>query len=158
MTYIISIGTNIGNRQKNIDDAVASLNKVPNTRVVKMSSVYETQPVGYDNQDNFYNAVLVVDSSFNPNEMLGVCLGIEAGFGRIRQIKNGPRILDLDLIFAENNVVETPNLTLPHPRYNQRKFVLVPLLELYPNGNIFGFDFKQYISQIENQDIAKVSV
>lgn len=156
MQYIISVGTNLGDRKQNIEKAVDALNNIPYTDVVAVSSIYETEPVGYARQDNFYNAVFVVKSKFEPNEMLGICLGIESGFGRIRGIKYGPRILDLDIIFAENQQINTKNLTVPHPRYSERRFVLEPLLEIFPSGEFFDINFKQYIDNIEGQFINKI--
>lgn len=153
MRYILSVGTNLGDRKGNIERAVDALNNIPYTDVVSVSSIYETEPVGYARQDNFYNAVLVVTSQFEPHEMLGICLGIESGVGRVRGIKNGPRILDLDIIFAENQKIETANLQVPHPRCFERRFVLQPLLEVFPDGNAFGFEFKSYIDKIEGQAI-----
>lgn len=153
MNYVLSLGTNIGDHLENLKKAVDALNSVPYTDVVACSSVYETEPVGYARQDNFYNIVLSVDSRFDMHEMLGVCMGIEAGFGRVRGIKNGPRILDIDIIFAENNFCDTENLIVPHPRYNERRFVLEPLLELFENGEYFGINFKKYIPKIEGQAI-----
>ena len=85
--------------------------------------------------------------------MLGVCLGIEAGFGRERGIKNGPRILDIDLIFAEDLTINSLNLICPHPRYSERRFVLEPLLELLPSGEFYGIKFADYINDIEGQAV-----
>ena len=156
MNYIISVGTNLGNRKNNIEKAINAINNIPYTDVLRVSSIYETEPVGYARQDNFYNAVLVVKSQYEPHEMLGICLGIESGLGRVRTLKNGPRVLDLDIIFAENQEIDTKNLVLPHPRYHERRFVLEPLLELYPDGEVFGIEFKHYIDEIEGQYIEHV--
>lgn len=157
MEYILSLGTNLGDRKRNIERAVEAINSIPYTDVEKMSSVYETEPVGYARQDNFYNCVVYVVSKFEPNEMLGICLGIEAGFGRERGLKNGPRILDIDVIFADNQKIKTRNLEVPHPRYHERRFVLEPLLEIFPDGKVFGMEFKHYISKIEGQEIKKLN-
>ncbi|MGN0457558.1 MAG: 2-amino-4-hydroxy-6-hydroxymethyldihydropteridine diphosphokinase [Eubacterium sp.] len=157
MEYILSLGTNLGDRKRNIERAVEAINSIPYTDVEKMSSVYETEPVGYARQDNFYNCVVYVVSKFEPNEMLGICLGIEAGFGRERGLKNGPRILDIDVIFADNQKIKTRNLEVPHPRYHERRFVLEPLLEIFPDGKVFGTEFKHYISEIEGQEIKKLN-
>lgn len=157
MKYILGIGTNIGNKIENIERCVEALNLVPNTRVLEQSKIYETEPVGYAEQDDFYNCVLAVQSSLNPNEMLGVCLGIEGGIGRVRTIKNGPRIIDIDLLYAENQIIETENLTVPHPRIKERKFVIIPLLDLFPSGEAFGFNFSENLNEIEGQDIRKIS-
>ncbi|MFR5876649.1 MAG: 2-amino-4-hydroxy-6-hydroxymethyldihydropteridine diphosphokinase [Eubacterium sp.] len=156
MQYIISVGTNLGDRKQNIEKAVEALNNIPYTDVIAVSSIYETEPVGYARQDNFYNAVFAVKSKFDPHEMLGICLGIESGFGRIRGIRFGPRILDLDIIFAENQQIDTKNLLVPHPRCFERRFVLEPLLEIYPSGEVFGINFKQYLEHIDDQYIVKI--
>lgn len=153
MKYIISVGTNMGDRMANIVRAIEALNSIPYTDVIATSSVYQTEPVGYARQDDFYNAVLLVSTVLNPHEMLGACLGIEAGFGRVRALKNGPRILDLDVIFAENQEIDEPNLIVPHPRYHERRFVLEPMLELFPQGEAFGIEFAHYIDQIDGQEI-----
>ncbi len=156
MYYVISAGTNMGNRKENIQKAIESINNIPYTDVISSSAVYETEPVGYARQDNFYNAVLLVKSQFEPHEMLGICLGIESGFGRVRGLKNGPRILDLDIIFAENMVINSPNLIVPHPRYSQRRFVLEPMLDIFTDGTAFGNEFKHFIDEIEGQEIKKL--
>ena len=156
MEYVLSMGTNIGDRKQNIEKAIESINSIPYTDVIKCSKIYETEPVGYARQDDFYNVALLVSSEFEPHEMLGLCLGIEAGFGRKRGIKNGPRILDIDVIFAENEKIDTKNLEIPHPRYNKRRFVLEPMLDLFPSGVAFGIDFKQYISKIDGQGVRVV--
>lgn len=156
MKYILGIGTNIGNKTENIEKCIEALNLVPKTKVLEQSEIYETEPVGYAAQDDFYNCVLAVQSELEPNEMLGVCLGIEGGIGRVRTIKNGPRIIDIDLLYAENKTLKTKNLTVPHPRIKERKFVIVPLLDLFPNGEAFGFNFAEKLNEIEGQDIRKI--
>lgn len=153
MRYILSIGTNMGDKMENITKAIDALNSVPYTDVVMQSSVYCTEPVGYARQDDFYNISVMVESQFQPNEMLGICLGIEAGFGRVRGIRFGPRILDIDIILAEGYTCHSNNLIIPHPRYHERRFVLQPMLELFPQGEVFGTDFGRYIADIEGQDV-----
>lgn len=153
MQYVLSLGTNIGDRKNNLRSAVNSLNLIPETKVLACSSIYETEPVGYAEQDNFYNIALLLESKFEPNEMLGICMGLEAGFNRVREFKNGPRILDVDVIFCEDKEINTKNLTVPHPRYFERRFVLEPMLELFPSGEFFGVDFKKFIDKIDGQYI-----
>lgn len=155
MKYVIGVGTNIGDKKENIRKAIDSLNHIPKTTVIKKSSLYQTEPVGYAQQDDFLNAVLLVESDFEPHEMLGICLGIESGLGRIRNIKNGPRILDLDVLFAENQKINSENLTVPHLRFHERRFVLEPMLELFPDGEVFGIEFKHFIEQIDGQPVKK---
>lgn len=158
MQYIISVGTNLGDKKQNIENAINAINNIPYTDVIKVSSIYQTEPVGFLRQDDFYNIVLCVESKFEPHEMLGICMGIESGFGRIRGLKNGPRILDLDLILAENQEINTANLIVPHPRYHERRFVLEPLLEIFPSGEAFGINFERYINKIDGQYIEKIDI
>ena len=156
MKYIIGIGTNIGDRKENIEKAVEALGLIPKCEVLRVSKIYETEPVGYAEQDSFYNACIEVESSLTPNELLGVCLGIEAAFGRVREIKNGPRILDLDLILAECSAVNTANLTLHHPRFTERRFVLIPLLELFPDVKAYGINFSHNLIGIKGQAVKEI--
>lgn len=153
MRYVLSLGTNIGDRKNNLLSAVKSLELIPETKVLDCSSIYETEPVGYAQQDDFYNIALLLESKFEPNEMLGICMGLEAGFNRVREFKNGPRILDVDVIFCEDKKINTKNLTVPHPRYFERRFVLEPMLELFPVGEFFGIDFKKFIDKIDGQNV-----
>lgn len=130
MKAYLGIGTNIGNRMQNLQDAVDSLNLLPATEVIDVSNIYETDPVGYDNQDDFLNIVVEVETDFDSDTLLGACLGIEAGLGRVRTIKNGPRKIDIDLLLYGDEVKNTSSLILPHPRMTERNFVLKPLLDL----------------------------
>lgn len=157
MKALLGIGTNIGDKIKNINDALESLSLVPDINVIKISSVYDTAPWGYTEQDNFYNIVCEVETKLSPNALLGVCLGIEAAMGRVRQFKNGPRIIDLDVLLCENTVVDTPELTVPHPRIGERDFVLVPFAELYDRARAYGFDYsEQYDFWSEKSSAKKV--
>lgn len=126
----IGIGTNLGDRISNINSAVASLKLLPNTSVEAVSNIYETEPWGFKEQPNFLNGVIKINTSLSPNALLGALLGIESAMGRIREIKNGPRVLDLDLLIYDNVCMNTPELTLPHPYILEREFVLKPLTEL----------------------------
>ena len=132
MRYVIGIGSNIGDKKENIERAIAAIETLPKTRIVLKSSIYETQPVGYEDQDEVYNYCREVRSVFNPFEMIGAVLGIEAGFGRVRTIKDGPRIIDIDIIFVENMVIQSPHLTVPHPQYKNSRPAPAPLCVLSP--------------------------
>lgn len=158
MEYILSVGTNLGDRKKNIEKCIDSINLMPYTDVVVQSAIYETEPVGYVRQENFYNIILKIESILEPNEMLGACLGIEAAFGRQRTVRFGPRILDVDVIFAENEKIESRNLIVPHPRYHERRFVLEPLLDIFPDGIVYGTDIKPFINNLEGQEIVKLDI
>ena len=130
MKAYLGIGTNIGNRMENLQNAISSLNLLPLTEVSQVSNVYETDPVGYDNQGDFLNIVVEVETGLNSDNLLGSALGIEAGLGRIRTVKNGPRVIDIDLLLFGDESKETETLILPHPRMMERGFVLVPLSDI----------------------------
>lgn len=126
----VGIGTNMGDRLSNIKRAMEALNLLPNTKIEAVSNIYETEPWGFKEQDNFLNGVIKLNTKLSPTALLGVLLGIEAAMGRVRRIKNGPRILDLDLLIYDNITLNTPELTLPHPFILEREFALKPLVEL----------------------------
>ena len=155
MKYVIGIGTNMGNRLENLKNAVYALELAPKTAVIKKSAVYETSPVGYAKQQDFYNCAVLCESAFEPHEMLGICLGAECGLGRVRNFKNGPRVIYMDLLLAEDKIIRTPNLIVPHPHIKERLFVLLPMLDLFESGVAFGFDFAGAIGGIKDQQIKK---
>lgn len=126
----VGIGTNMGDRLSNIKKAIEALNLLPNTKIESVSNIYETEPWGFKEQDNFLNGVIKLNTKLSPTALLGGLLGIEAAMGRVRRIKNGPRILDLDLLIYDNVTLNTPELILPHPFILEREFVLKPLIEL----------------------------
>lgn len=138
MIAYLGIGTNIGDRLQNLIDTVEALNLLPLTKVIEVSNVYETEPVGYANQDDFLNIVVSVSTELNAHNLLGAALGIEAGMGRIRTIKNGPRIIDVDLLMYEKENIDSLTLTLPHPRMLERNFVLKPLLDLNLENSFYS--------------------
>ena len=147
MKAVIGIGTNIGNRAENIRNAVEALDLLPDVKVLRNASIYETDPWGYTEQQSFYNTVVEVETTKSPEMLLGACLGIEAGMGRVREFKNGPRVIDLDLLVFENYESNSLHITVPHPLIGERDFVLVPLKELYNDMDVLGFS---YINQYEN--------
>ncbi len=130
MIYYVALGSNLGDRTGHLRRAVEALSLLPHTRVEAVSPIYETDPVGYADQPCFYNAVARLESGLSPRALLGACLGIEAAMGRVRQIENGPRTLDLDLLFGDAEPSNDPELTFPHPRMMERSFVLVPLCDV----------------------------
>ena len=153
MIAYLGIGTNIGDRLQNLIDAVEALNLLPMTKVVEVSNVYETEPVGYDNQNDFLNIVVSVSTELTAHNLLGAALGIEAGMGRVRTIKNGPRVIDIDLLLYGNEKYNTPTLVLPHPRMLERNFVLKPLLDLGIKSEIYSTD---YIKGLMSNDGVKL--
>lgn len=129
-TAYIALGSNMGNGKENIETAICAMESVPGITVKAVSEMYETKPWGYEEQNNFTNACARLDSELSPEALLGVCLGIEAGMGRVRKFRNGPRIIDIDLIIYGDEKRETKELILPHPRMYERDFVLVPLIDV----------------------------
>ena len=132
MKGIIALGSNIGEPKENLDLAIALLREA--TEVLKVSSYYVTKPVGYEDQPDFVNAVCVIESDLPAIELLNMLHGIEKAMGRERTIKWGPRIIDLDIIQYGTLLSNSPELTLPHPRAHERKFVLEPWLEIEPEA------------------------
>ncbi|MFR8012571.1 MAG: 2-amino-4-hydroxy-6-hydroxymethyldihydropteridine diphosphokinase [Clostridia bacterium] len=157
-TVVIGVGTNLGDRLQNMNTAVRALNLLPRTQVTRASRVYETAPVGVAEQPMFLNAVLEVETEMSPLSMLGACLGIEASMGRVRKEKDGPRIIDLDLILFGGVRSDTFELTLPHPRALERAFVLVPMMDLYPSGRAPGFYFLPALREIGTDGITRTDL
>lgn len=152
---VIALGTNMGNLTENINDAVRAIAKLPGVRILAASEVYETEPVGVTSQPRFYNAAVLIETETSPHVLLGECLGIEAAMGRIRTQKNGPRVIDLDLLLYESYKNESFELTLPHPRILERAFVMVPLLDLFPSGRALGLFFGPRLRDIGTDGIYK---
>lgn len=124
----IALGTNIGNREKNLQTALLELGK--NCEIIKKSSIYETKPVGFKDQDDFLNMVIEAETELQPTELIINLQEIEHRMGRVKEILDGPRIIDLDILFYERQLIDTPNLKIPHPRLHKRNFVLKPLMEI----------------------------
>ncbi len=132
MKAVIALGSNIGNPKENLDLALALLREA--TDVVKVSSYYVTKPVGYEDQPDFVNAVCIIETELPAMELLNMLHGIEKAMGRERTIKWGPRTLDLDIIQYGTLLSKAEELTLPHPRAHERKFVLEPWAEIEPDA------------------------
>ncbi|MEB3288365.1 MAG: 2-amino-4-hydroxy-6-hydroxymethyldihydropteridine diphosphokinase [Leptolyngbya sp.] len=128
----IALGSNLGESGQVIAAALQRLETLEETVVTARSSLYQTAPVGPP-QPDYLNACALVETRLSPQGLMAQLLAIEADFGRIRQERWGPRILDLDLILYADQVVNEPDLQLPHPRFRERAFVLVPLAEIAPH-------------------------
>ena len=129
----IGVGSNLGNREKNLAAAQKAFSAIPGIRSVQSSEVYETDPVGGPAQGKYLNAVWKAETDLEPGPLLQALLQVESGLGRVRAEKNGPRIIDLDLLFYGSQVLNQPGLTVPHPRLHEREFVLKPLMDLAPD-------------------------
>jgi 2-amino-4-hydroxy-6-hydroxymethyldihydropteridine diphosphokinase len=132
MTVVyLSLGSNVGNRAENLRAAIAALPGA-GVRVLRVSSIYETEPVDYLQQGWFLNCVLQGETDLTAGELLKRLRGIEAAMGSAKAFAKGPRLIDLDILFFGDVVMDTAELQVPHPRMEQRKFVLVPLAEIAP--------------------------
>lgn len=143
---ILSLGSNMGDRKLNLDKAIEALRNIPNLDILNISNYYETKPHGVpDSQDNYFNCCVKVSTELNPFTLLGVCLGIEVALGRKRIYRFSPRTIDIDLIVYGNTKISDKNLILPHPRFHERNFVLIPMKEICPSGYFGDLHFDKYI-------------
>lgn len=124
----LSLGSNLGDREEFIKKAISEIKKIAD--VNKKSKIYETSPLGYKDQGDFLNMVIQVKTNLTPQKLLKELMEIEKKLGRKRRMKNGPRTIDIDILTFGNTIVDEPNLKIPHPRMHERKFVLIPLMEL----------------------------
>lgn len=131
MKYYLSLGSNLGNRGKNLDQAL-SLLEDECVEIIQSSSVYETQPVDFPSQPWFYNQVVEIVTGRDPQDLLALVKRIEQKMGRIAQVQKGPRTIDIDILLAEDKVMHTKELKIPHPSLDRRNFVLIPFSEMAP--------------------------
>ena len=132
VTAYIGLGSNLGDRATNLQTALSELGNLPTISMARVSSLYETEPVGVTDQPEFLNAVAQIETSLSAMALLDVLLNLENKIGRVRTFRWGPRVIDLDLLLYGNQQIRLPTLTVPHPRLFERAFVLVPLAEIAP--------------------------
>ena len=151
----LSLGTNLGDRPANLRQAVDLLAQT--VQVKTISSIYETDPWGYTDQPAFLNQVLMGETLLSPMDVLSHLKQMEIRLGRTPTFRYGPRLIDLDILFYEDLMLELPGLTLPHPQLHKRAFVLVPLVEIAPDlvHPIFGKTVKDLLQEIDSQGIRK---
>jgi len=128
----LGLGSNLGDKKDNCCKAIALLTK--SCRVVRVSSLYCTEPTGYADQDDFINAVVEIETSLLPGELLNLCRSIEEELGRVRTVHWGPRTIDVDILLYGTDIIEAAELSIPHPLLHTRRFVLVPLCEIAPQA------------------------
>lgn len=132
-TAYIALGSNLQNPVLQVKQAFTALSQLTNSSLIQVSSLYQTEPVGYENQPDFINAVAEINTTLSPTELLEALLSIENQAGRERPFANAPRVLDCDLLCYDAIEMHTQQLTLPHPRMHLRGFVLLPLAEIAPD-------------------------
>ncbi|MEK5230297.1 2-amino-4-hydroxy-6-hydroxymethyldihydropteridine diphosphokinase [Lysinibacillus sp. FSL K6-0232] len=152
----LSIGTNMGDRYDNLQQAIALLKQEKAIELVRISSVYETAAVGYTDQADFLNIAVHLKTNKSSAEMLQLCQSIEQELGRVREFRWGPRIIDLDILLYNHENIETESLIVPHPRMYERAFVLVPLVEITPTP--LGKQLQQAHHELQQLDCEREGV
>ena len=132
-TVYLSLGSNVGDREDYIEQAITLLRETPGIKVVRRSSNFETQPQGRKNQPLFINAAVEISTNYSPQDLLLLLQGFEDTLGRDRSIEWGPRTIDVDILLYGNELISEDNLSVPHPLMHERLFVLEPLKEIAPN-------------------------
>lgn len=134
MIYHIILGANLQEPKAMIHKAQELIAEIPEVRILRESSLIQTKPYGYVHQNDFYNQVLELDTPLEPRVLLARLLDIESTMGRIRFVKWGPRLIDIDILLAEDTVIQEANITIPHPDFHNRDFALELLCELVPDA------------------------
>ena len=150
----LGLGTNLGDRWANLQDALRLLAAGPGLRLARCSQVYETEPWGVTEQPRFLNCVAEVGASLEPEPLLARCKEIEERLGRVPGPRWGPRLIDLDILLYGDEVVELPDLEIPHPRLHLRAFALIPLAELAPSvvHPVIGRNIGELAQAVEGRD------
>jgi len=144
---ILSLGSNIGDKKSNLETAINEINKF--STIKKTSSIYESDPILLKDQDNFFNLVLEIDYKKTVIELLETTKDVEKRMGRKKTVKYGPRVIDIDIVFFNNQIVNSKDLVIPHYDWSNRVFVVKPLCELFKE-----FNMKDY--KLDVQKISKV--
>ena len=154
----LALGSNIGNRQKNLSEALQMLREVVD--IHRISSVYETEPVGYLDQPRFLNMACYGQTTCSPDGLLYSTQAIEEALGRELSFRNAPRPIDIDILLYDNLRLETEHLTIPHPRMNERAFVLVPLVEIAPTviEPVSGKTVQELLLTVSQAGVSKLDV
>jgi 2-amino-4-hydroxy-6-hydroxymethyldihydropteridine diphosphokinase len=154
----IGIGSNLGNSLKNCQHAIEILSRAKGIELTTISSFYKTEPVGIENQDYFINAVIEIKTELSPRTLLQTLQNIENDMGRLRDVKGGPRIIDLDVLFYGQNEISERDLIIPHPEIHRRRFVLEPLCEIasYFIHPSFGVSIRGLKDRLSDNKIVEI--
>ena len=165
---VVGLGSNLGDKSGYLLEAVQALSRLPGTKIIDISAIYASKPEAppglsqakgayADDQEDYHNMAVKVETGMSPMALLGACLGIEASMGRVRAGKGASRVIDLDVLLYEGVKNESFELSLPHPRLLQRAFVLMPLKELYPSGRAPGIFFEPYLKEMDTGGVHKLA-
>ena len=149
----LSLGTNLGDRELNLENALHFLSK--EIVILKKSSLYETEPVGFQDQPWFLNMVIEGETDLSPGDFLSLTQSIERKMKRVKTFVNGPRIIDVDILLYEDEKIETESLVIPHPRMLQRAFVMIPLYEISSDLMISGRNIADMMGNFSGERINK---
>lgn len=149
----LGLGSNLGDKKENIIQALNFLRDHPQIKIVQVSSLYKTEPVGYIQQDWFLNGVVKIETSLSPYKLLDYCQTIEAKLKRERLVRWGPRTIDIDILLYEGVTLEEEKLTIPHPRMTERAFVMIPLYEIDSDLIINGLKKDFLLHSLKGQQL-----
>ncbi len=154
----LGLGTNLGNKKENLFYAINLLNNFSKVKVLSISSIYGSKAYGFKEQDDFYNLVCKIDTNLSPFDLLNLCKEIEKTMGRENTFKWGPRLIDIDILFYNDAIINTDTLIIPHPEIIKRDFVLVPMAELEPNfiHPVLKVTIKELIENIKENYIISI--
>ena len=151
----LSLGSNMGDKKKYLYDAIKLLDSYKGVRIVNVSSLYETNPWGYTEQDLFMNLVVLIETTLSPIELLDCCQWIEQELGRVRLIKWGPRVIDVDILLFDDEKINSERLTVPHRFMKERDFVIIPLYEISPDLEIDGVKIDTLVHKFDQNALKR---
>ena len=152
----LSLGSNMGDKEKYLTTALKKISQLNNICLKNVSNIYETEPVGYTDQDGFLNLAAAVDVGISPQAFLQEMQNIESCLERERIIKWGPRTIDIDILTFGDRTLSSLSLTIPHPMMFERAFVLIPLRDIYDNQRLFGKDIESLIEKCSDKNGVKL--
>ena len=155
VTAYIGLGGNIGDVYSNMHRALSILDAHDEISVTKISGVYKTPPWGIEDQDWFLNACAQVETALTGQELLNECLGAEKALKRVREVRWGPRTIDLDVLIYGEITIDEPDLQVPHPRMHERAFVILPMADIAPELELRGKAINKWMSILKTSDIQK---
>ena len=150
----LSLGSNIGETRKNLEEALEML--AEKVKITAVSSYYETEPVGYKDQSWFLNIAVAGETVLAPYELLSFTQSIEQGMGRVKLIRFGPRNIDIDILLHDDLILNDETLTIPHPRMTERAFVVEPLYEIAPELRVAGVPLAEILANLQGEQIRKL--